>query len=556
MRLTSLLVLLTLLVPAAAADAKKKHPRHHKAGPPKMQLLSRAANGGFPNGPSHNGNFSQDRQLATYAAFDSDASNIVSGDSNGVTDVFIVRRARPYSDKGEAWKRGTTHLVSRAPNGGPANGPSYLPDLDGEQTHRPRCIAFVSEASNLVPNDTNGVADAFVKDLHTGRIQRVSVGSHGEQADGPTSEVKVDGHCDRVAFVAQATNLGLADTAKPAWKSAVTSAPAPGTRQVYVRVLGRNTDNAGLKGLTFLASANGSGEPANGDSYDLAFARSGGGCGRQARCGDFSGEAVFFASDATNLSPDDQEPGADIYRRSFDRAFVRMRFPTRRHVDGELVRATLVGVGPLRMRTRLLSITRKGHKGNGPSDQPATTDSGHYVVFRTAASNLVAGDHNEHTDVLRLDTREDTFSVVSRTRHRALGNGDSGAPAIGRTGEDVVFESSASNLNPNDKNCTGDVYHMDFPANNQILSSLDSRDHVPNAPYGTTAPCPAAIAAPVVHPAASYYLNYMLVEGGFPLLDYKLGKKLFPKMSSTRAARISTTDSAMHQVYLRYLSPR
>jgi hypothetical protein len=553
-RFSLLILVLALAVPAAAV-AKKRHHRH-PAGPPKMQLLSRAVNGGFPNGPSHDGAFSQDRQLASYAAFDSDASNIVTGDDNGFTDVFVVRRDRPYSDRGEPWKRGKTRIVSRAPGRGQANGRSYLPDIDGEQTHRPRCVAFISEASNLVGGDTNGVADAFVKDLHTGRIQRVSVNSHGVQADGPTTEVKVDGHCDRVAFVADAPDLALTQTNKPTRQSAVTTVPAAGTRQVYVRVLGRNTDNAGLSGLTFLASASTGGEAGNGDSYDLAFARGGGGCGRQARCGDFSGEAVFFASTATNLSGADADSMPDVYRRSFDRHFVRMRFPRPRHVDGELVRSTLVGVGPLRMGTRLMSITARGTKGNGPSDQPATTDSGHYLAFRTAASNLIGRDGNGQPDVVRLNAGDRSFVAVSRTRHGAMGDGSSGEPAIGRTGEDILFESVASNFNANDKNCTGDVYHMDFPANHQILSSLDSRDHVPNAPFGTRAPCPAAIAAPVIHPAASYYLNYMLVEASFPLLDYPLGKKVFPNMSSTRAARASTTDSQLHQVYLRFLSPR
>src|SRR4051794_26473260 len=184
---TVLALIAAVLCLAPAADGKKG-----KEGKvPKMQLLSKSASGGFPNGPSHNGVFSQDRQLASLAAFDSDASNIVRDDSNGATDVFLVHRRRPYSDRGEPWRRGKVALVSRARDGGPADGRSYAPDLDGEQSHRPRCIAFISEASNLVPGDTNGVADAFVKYLHSGRIRRVSVNSAGQQANGPTTEVKI-----------------------------------------------------------------------------------------------------------------------------------------------------------------------------------------------------------------------------------------------------------------------------------------------------------------------------------------------------------------------------
>jgi hypothetical protein len=556
LRTLTILVVAVLTLLAPAAEAKKKHPKPPQA--PRMQLLSKAGGGGMPNGASHNGVFAQDRQLASLAAFDSDASNIVRGDTNGFTDVFLVRRKRPYSDRGEPWVPGKTSLISRARDGGPANGRSYQPDIDGEQSNRPRCIAFISEASNLVPGDTNGVADAFVKNLKTGRLTRVSVNSAGQQADGPTTEVKIDGHCERVAFVANATNLALTATNRLAWKSAVTAVPAPGTSQVYVRVIDRLTDNAGITGLTFLASAaTGSGQPGNGNSYDLSFARGGGGCGRQNRCGSFSGEAVFFASDATNLSSADTDPGADVYRRSFNRGFVRIRFPHERRVDGEKVRSTLVGVGPLRMSTRLMSVNSNGERGNGPSDQPAATDSGHFVAFRTSASNLLGRDRNGQPDVVRLNTATGDFDAVSRTRRgKLLGNGPSGKPAIGRTGEDIVFESSASNFDANDKNCAGDIYHLDFPANNQILSSLDSRNHVPNAPFGTPTPCPAVVAAPISNPRVSYYLNYMLLESSYVLLDRKFAKKTFRGVSRSRAARMSHANPTLQQVYLRYLSPR
>jgi hypothetical protein len=536
-----------LSLPAAASAAT----------PPRMQLLSQSFRGGFPNGPSAHGAFSQDRQLTTLAAFDSDASNIVKGDRNGFTDVFLVRRAKPYNLKGPPWKRGKVRLISKPAKGGQANGRSYLPDLDGAQKHRPRCIAFISEASNLVGGDTNGVADAFVKNLRTGRVKRVSVNSAGEQANGATYEVKVDGHCDRVSFVSDASNLALTATGRMSWKSSVTGVPAAGTRQVYVRVLGHETDNSGLAGLTFLASAGPTGEPGNGNSYDLSFARSGGGCGRQARCGNFSGEAVFFASSATNLSPTDPDPGADVYQRSFERRYVRLRFPKPKRIDGENVRSTLVGVGPLQMVTKLISVTTDGEPGNGPSDQPASTDSGAHVAFRTAATNLYRGDVNHQPDVVRMDTIDGSVDVVSRTDSGTLANGASAQPAIGRTGQDLVFETTASNLDGNDKNCTADIYHLDFPANNQILTSLDSSNQVPNAPFGTPERCPSVVAAPIVNPAVSLYLNYLLLESSYPLLDRRVAQKAFKGgLSRESAAYASTTNAKLHQVYLRYVGPK
>jgi hypothetical protein len=552
-KLFSILVLVCAVTCApTVADAKKKKP----APPPRMQLLSQNFRGGFPNGPSAHGVFSQDRQLATLAAFDSDASNIVKGDNNGFTDVFLVRRARPYDLKGPPWRRGKVTLISRAPGRGPANGRSYLPDVDGAQKHAPRCVAFISEASNLVGGDTNGVADAFVKNLRSGSIRRVSVNSLGEQANGATYEVKVDGHCDRVAFVSDATNLALTGTSRLAWKTAVTGAPAAGTKQVYVHTLGKETDNTGLQALTFLASAGPTSEPGNGDSTQLSFARQGGGCGRQGRCGNFSGESVFFASTATNLSPTDTDPGSDVYRRSFERRYVRLRFPHTRVVDGERTRSTLVGVGPLKMVTKLISVAPGGEPANGPSDQPAATDSGGYVAFRTAATNLFSRDANREPDVVRVDTADGSVAVVSRTDNGTLSNGPSGMPAIGRTGQDLVFETSGSNLDGNDKNCTGDVYHLDFPANNQILTSLDSLNRVPNAPFGTPERCPSAVAAPIVNPKVSLYLNYLLLESSYPLLDRTMAKKAFPRLDRIAAAFASNTTPKLHQVYLRYVGPK
>src|SRR4051794_32258074 len=114
MRLTALALIAAVFAFPAMAEGKKKHKPKQ---PPKMQLISKSLHGGFPNGPSHNGVFSQDRQLASLVAFDSDASNLVEGDGNNATDVFLVRRAGRFSDKGEPWKRGKTTLVSRALDG-------------------------------------------------------------------------------------------------------------------------------------------------------------------------------------------------------------------------------------------------------------------------------------------------------------------------------------------------------------------------------------------------------------------------------------------------------
>src|SRR3954462_9455780 len=63
-------------------------------------LLSRAYDGGLPNGVSRNAAVSHDQRVARYIAYESDATNIVPGDANGLTDVFAVARAAPWGGNG------------------------------------------------------------------------------------------------------------------------------------------------------------------------------------------------------------------------------------------------------------------------------------------------------------------------------------------------------------------------------------------------------------------------------------------------------------------------
>src|SRR5437763_16944595 len=74
------------------------------------KLLSRSIQGQVPNGPSRNAAVSGDGRYARLLAFESDASNITAGDTNGGTGVFAVTRAPPHSDPGQPWQSGTTGL--------------------------------------------------------------------------------------------------------------------------------------------------------------------------------------------------------------------------------------------------------------------------------------------------------------------------------------------------------------------------------------------------------------------------------------------------------------
>ena len=136
-----------------------------------------------------------------YVAFDSIATNLVPGDTNSVTDVFVHYR-----------QTGQTERVSVASNGTQSNGLCNCPSISANG----RFVAFNSySASNLVPGDTNGCQDVFVRDRQTRQTERVSVASNGTQGNGDSGHyfnisISTDGQF--VAFGSLASNLVLGDT--------------------------------------------------------------------------------------------------------------------------------------------------------------------------------------------------------------------------------------------------------------------------------------------------------------------------------------------------------
>src|SRR5437773_6921896 len=137
-----------------------------------------------------------------FVAFQSDATNLVAGDTNGATDVFVHDR-----------QTGMTERVSVASDGTQANNVSSYPALSADG----RFVAFQSDATNLVAGDTTGATDVFVHDRQTGTTERVSVASGGgTQGTGNSGgffafpALSADGRL--VAFQSDATNLVAGDT--------------------------------------------------------------------------------------------------------------------------------------------------------------------------------------------------------------------------------------------------------------------------------------------------------------------------------------------------------
>src|SRR3954467_7364515 len=83
------------------------------------------------NGDSSHPVISQDRRYSTILAFEAEASDLVASDTNGVKDIFMIRRAGRADNNGSDWRQGDTSLVSRGLGDAPANGPSWGAAIDG-----------------------------------------------------------------------------------------------------------------------------------------------------------------------------------------------------------------------------------------------------------------------------------------------------------------------------------------------------------------------------------------------------------------------------------------
>jgi hypothetical protein len=130
-------------------------------------------------------------------AFMSIATNLVSSDTNPQPDIFV-----------HDLTTGATELISIAQSGHSGAFPSVYPSISGDGTR----VAFMSQANDLVPGDTNMAQDIFVRDRAMSLTFRVSVGPMGVQsnADSGHSAISADG--DSVAFESVASNLVAADS--------------------------------------------------------------------------------------------------------------------------------------------------------------------------------------------------------------------------------------------------------------------------------------------------------------------------------------------------------
>ena len=138
-----------------------------------------------------------------YVAFDSVASNLVFNDTNNSFDVFV--HDRDADEDGIFDEPGATSLtrVSLSSNNIEGNDTSWYVAMSWNG----RYVAFESDATNLVNNDSNATRDIFVRDRQTGQTIRTSIAADGTEADGSSFRVAISDDGNFVTFYSNATNL-------------------------------------------------------------------------------------------------------------------------------------------------------------------------------------------------------------------------------------------------------------------------------------------------------------------------------------------------------------
>jgi len=325
--------------------------------------------------------------------FDSTASDLVVGDSNGFGDVFFKNR-----QTGEIIRVNTNAAGDES-----TDAFATAADISADG----RYVLFGSAADDLVADDTNGEADLFLKDLETGTISRVNTNAAGEQAVGHGAPMMMgsfsaDGRY--VVFGSGATNLVAGDT--------------NGNFDLFRKDL--------TTGEIIRISTNSAGQQ--------TATRPGGSSTGHASIST-NGRYVVFQSEADDLVPEDDNGLVDIFVKDL--------------MTGAISRVNTDALG--------------GQATGGETENASISGDGRFVVFESKADNLVADDTNGTVDTFVKDLRTGRVErlTVNAAGEQSVGAVDfSGSTFI--SGTSALFSSDATNLLGDDTNGDADVFLSDF----------------------------------------------------------------------------------------------
>jgi Tol biopolymer transport system component len=404
------------------------------------QILSLAPGGTIGDQASLNPRITPDGRFVTYH---SAASNLVPGDTNLIYDVFVHDRLTTATER-----------VSVSSTGAQADSLSTHAVIASSG----RFVAFNSLANNLVPSDTGGFWDVFVRDRMSATTERVSVTVTGQGGSGDSGD----------AFESSPTSvhtrtIGIsADGRFVMFTSAAPDlVPADSNQHLDVFVRDRQA------GVTERVSVATGGVEADGPSVGEAISADG-------RC-------VLLSSHATNLVAGDTNGALDLFvhdRQTGTTALVVQgnapiesgsisgdgRFVAFVSAASDFVPGDTNGMMDAFVHdrqtgaTERVSVDTNGAEGDGPVTGPAFVETGgRFVTFPSFASNHVLGDTNATIDIFLRDRSTGTTSRVSVATGGGEGNSSCEFPSVSNDGRFVAFHTFATNLAPGDTNGWPDV---------------------------------------------------------------------------------------------------
>jgi Tol biopolymer transport system component len=370
-----------------------------------------------------------------YVVYDSGADNLVAGDTNNASDVFIYDRHNGRNalvslnskgiqgDEGSSdgvisanglfvvfqstaknfvpgvtpyinvfvrdLRKGITTRITNAIGGGDSNGASFSWSISGNG----RFVVFQSEASNLVAQDDNQNWDIFLYDRQLGKMKLASIASDGTQSNGLSSAAVVSDNGRWVAFRSEANNLVPGDT--------------NGAADIFVHDF--------KTGTTQRVSIATDGSQANSGSDSPSMSADG--------C------YIVFESSASNLVRRDTNNFDDIFLHDLKTG-----------------------------KTSRVNVSKSGSQANGNSLSPSISPDGGYVAFTSGANDLVSGDINNVADIFVKSLETGEIRLVSRASDGSQGSGLPTDAHVSNDGRWITFASTDTRLVPNDTNGVSDIF--------------------------------------------------------------------------------------------------
>jgi len=407
--------------------------------------VSISSDGTQANGGSESPSISADGR---YVAFSSSASNLVDGDTNSQSDVFI-----------RDLQSGTIELISRSSDGTIGNGSSTNPTISADG----RFIAYASSASNLVNSDSNNVLDIFLYDRQTKITKRVSLASDGTEANNSSSRPTISGDGRFIAFVSSASNLS--------------SGCANCTQEIFL-----NDQQTGMtREISHVGSYDG-GEKATRPSISedgSYIAYDGGYYGFGASLDVY----IFNRQTSSTLKIPDPSGLCSPY-------LCDVKMLPAISADGRYVVYYLEPVSGLDITPSYLYLYDQQTSSNEPilyntDGSPMSLANGYpisisadgrYIVFISSNNNLVPGYTFSNEEIFVRDRQLGVTEIASIADDGTPANANSDysddpCSCITQDGRIVVFDSYASNLVPADTNNVIDVFIRDRQAE-QVFYSL------------------------------------------------------------------------------------